>query len=88
LDLACTFVGAFCGILAVSAVALGLQTAQGDVRGGSWLVASFGASAVLVYGVPESKLAQPRNLIGEQGRARVRRVFAWGMAPQGPAHPP
>ena len=28
------------------------------------LVASFGASAVLLYGVPESKLAQPRNLIG------------------------
>ena len=29
------------------------------------LVASFGASAVLLYGVPESKLSQPRNLIGE-----------------------
>jgi CBS-domain-containing membrane protein len=28
------------------------------------LVASFGASAVLLYGVPESKLSQPRNLIG------------------------
>jgi CBS-domain-containing membrane protein len=30
------------------------------------LVASFGASAVLLYSVPESKLAQPRNLIGAQ----------------------
>lgn len=29
------------------------------------LVGSFGASAVLLYGVPESKLSQPRNLIGE-----------------------
>lgn len=33
------------------------------------LIGSFGASAVLVYGVPESKLAQPRNLIGEQRQA-------------------
>lgn len=30
------------------------------------LVASFGASAVLLFGVPESKLAQPRNLMGGQ----------------------
>lgn len=28
------------------------------------LVPSFGASAVLIFGVPDSKLAQPRNLIG------------------------
>ncbi|KAI8645295.1 HPP family-domain-containing protein, partial [Parasitella parasitica] len=30
------------------------------------IVASFGASAVLVYGVIESPLAQPRNIIGGQ----------------------
>ena len=30
------------------------------------LIYSFGASAVLLYGVPESKLAQPRNVIGGQ----------------------
>lgn len=30
----------------------------------SLLIGSFGASAVLLYGVPESKLSQPRNLIG------------------------
>ncbi|MDH5612941.1 MAG: HPP family protein [Gammaproteobacteria bacterium] len=29
-----------------------------------FLVGSFGASAVLVYGAPNSPLAQPRNLIG------------------------
>lgn len=28
------------------------------------LLASFGASAVLVYGAPQSPLAQPRNLVG------------------------
>ena len=28
------------------------------------LVASFGASAVLVFGVPDGKLSQPRNFVG------------------------
>ena len=28
------------------------------------VVGSFGASAVLIYGVPNSPLSQPRNLIG------------------------
>lgn len=31
---------------------------------GSLLIGSFGASAVLLYGAPNSPLAQPRNLIG------------------------
>lgn len=30
------------------------------------LVASFGASAVLLFGVPEGKMSQPRNLFGER----------------------
>lgn len=34
-------------------------------KGFQLLVASFGASAVLIYGAPESRLAQPRNLIGK-----------------------
>jgi CBS domain-containing membrane protein len=29
-----------------------------------FLVGSFGASAVLIYGVPQAELSQPRNLIG------------------------
>ncbi|KAG2439235.1 hypothetical protein HXX76_004597 [Chlamydomonas incerta] len=29
-----------------------------------WLIASFGASAVLQFGLPKSPLAQPRNVIG------------------------
>lgn len=31
-----------------------------------YLVASFGASAVLVFGLPQAKLSQPRNLVGGQ----------------------
>jgi CBS-domain-containing membrane protein len=34
-------------------------------HGFSLLVGSLGASAVLLYGVPESKLSQPRNLMRE-----------------------
>jgi CBS-domain-containing membrane protein len=30
----------------------------------SFLIGSFGASAVLIYGAPNSPLAQPRNVIG------------------------
>ncbi len=30
----------------------------------SFLIGSFGASAVLIYGTPDSPLAQPRNVIG------------------------
>ena len=31
------------------------------------LIPSFGASAVLLFAVPESKLSQPRNFVGESG---------------------
>ncbi|MDC7705482.1 HPP family protein [Vogesella indigofera] len=32
--------------------------------GQSWLMAPFGASCVLVFGLPDSPLAQPRHVIG------------------------
>ena len=39
------------------------------------LVASFGASAVLIYGVPETPLAQPRNVIGGHFLSAVTAVL-------------
>ncbi len=39
------------------------------------LVASFGASAVLLFGIPEAKLAQPRAFVGGQV-CRGPRLFA------------
>ncbi|KAG2499016.1 hypothetical protein HYH03_003202 [Edaphochlamys debaryana] len=30
----------------------------------NWLIASFGASAVLMFGLPAAKLSQPRNVVG------------------------
>lgn len=57
-----SWLGCFVGILVVTATDRALW---GD-HNFHLLVASFGASAVLLYGVPESKLSQPRNLIGGQ----------------------
>jgi CBS-domain-containing membrane protein len=52
----------FGGFLGIGAVAL-LQEKAGLEQAGMWLVGSFGASAVLVYGATRSPLAQPRNLV-------------------------
>lgn len=35
------------------------------------MIASFGASAVLLFGVPASKLGQPRNFVGEPGKGKT-----------------
>eukprot|EP00775_Hariotina_reticulata_P008660 gene8660-8841_t len=59
-DVGITWIGAFLGILVVSVSDYFLW----HEKGFQLLVASFGASAVLIYGAPESRLAQPRNLIG------------------------
>ncbi|NBZ88569.1 HPP family protein [Stagnihabitans tardus] len=51
-------------------LALGLTVAQigmglvaGDPWGQPWLIAPFGASAVLIFGVPASPLAQPWTVV-------------------------
>ena len=50
------FVAAACGILAIAGVTF--------LTGHNLLIGSFGASAVLLYGTPDSPLAQPRNVLG------------------------
>lgn len=40
------------------------------------LIPSFGASAVLLFAVPESKLSQPRNFVGESGACSKRHHYA------------
>lgn len=54
------FLGSFIGIGIIAY----LQTLQLSISDVVYLIGSFGASSVLVYGVIESPLAQPRNLIG------------------------
>ncbi len=55
-----SWIGAFLGIAAVSYINFNLIENTDLVM----VVGSFGASAVLLYGAPQSPLAQPRNLIG------------------------
>jgi len=57
-----TFIGGFVGIALIGLI----QTYLNDIPSSDnlFLIGSFGASAVLIYGVTNSPLAQPRNLIG------------------------
>lgn len=54
------FLGSFTGI-GIIAYLQSQKLSQSDVV---YLIGSFGASSVLIYGVIQSPLAQPRNLIG------------------------
>ena len=55
-----SFIGAFLGILWVAGCAHALNNQFHE----NLLVASLGATAVLLYGVMENQSAQPRNVIG------------------------
>ena len=55
-------IGAFTAILLLESIST-TQTAFRDAYHAPIIIGSFGASAVLVFGVTESPLAQPRNLI-------------------------
>ena len=56
-----SWVGAFLGIFPVGFLGHLVQLEQQDIL---FLIGSFGASAVLLYGTPGVPLAQPRNLMG------------------------
>lgn len=47
-----------------AAAAIASVAALGDVTTLPWLMAPFGASAVIVFGLPDSPLAQPRAVVG------------------------
>ncbi len=55
-----SWTGAFCGILPLAFLNYNLFETTDFV----YIIGSFGASAVLIYGAINSPLAQPRNLIG------------------------
>ena len=56
-----SFIGGFLGIFLIDQTGrlVGVET-----KASLFLIGSFGASAVLVYGVPQASFSQPRNLIG------------------------
>jgi len=55
-----TFIGAFLGIAIMGLLNSKYYTAYDNL----FIIGSFGASSVLIYGIINSPLAQPRNLIG------------------------
>ena len=69
------FVASFCSIAVIAALHFHISSVNGFYNPGlgwQWLIGSFGASAVLIYAVPESPLSQPRNLVfGHVGSAIV-----------------
>ncbi|HWY12738.1 MAG TPA: HPP family protein [Bacteroidia bacterium] len=60
LDHLWTFIGAFLGIATIGFI----QSKQFTEYDNVFLIGSFGATAVLIFGATNSPLAQPRNLIG------------------------
>jgi CBS domain-containing membrane protein len=55
-----TFIGAFGGIALIGLLQSKMLLSYDNL----FMIGSFGASAVLVFGIANSPLAQPRNLIG------------------------
>lgn len=59
-DILWTFLGGFFGIGIIGFISSRYFTLNDNL----FLIGSFGASAVLIYGATNSPLAQPRNLVG------------------------
>lgn len=75
-----TFLGAFTGIALIGY----LNTEVIEFHDNLFLIGSFGASSVLIYGVINSPLAQPRNLIGGHIISAIIGVTAQQLFPQQP----
>lgn len=56
-----SWLGSFLGIYAIYLLNSYLSITESDSL---YLIGSFGASAVLIYGLPASDYSQPRNLVG------------------------
>ncbi len=65
-------------------LAFGLIWLVGDLTGASLIVAPMGASAVLVFGMPESPLSQPANVLGGHALAALIALAVDHLAPGGP----
>ena len=72
-----TFIGAFVGIGIIGYS----QSLSFDPQDNLFLIGSFGASSVLIYGVIQSPLAQPRNLIGGHVVSAIIGVTVFKLLP-------
>ena len=72
-----TFIGSFMGIGLIGFInSLNFSTSDN-----LFLLGSFGASAVLVYGATNSPLAQPRNLVGGHLLSAIIGITAAALIP-------
>ncbi len=74
-EIAWSWVGAFLGITPVAFLNYNLFGGDDLV----YIIGSFGASAVLIYGAVRSPLAQPRNLVGGHVISAVIGVIAYKL---------
>jgi CBS domain-containing membrane protein len=72
-----TFVGAFLGIGLIGFI----QSKQFTQNDTVFLIGSFGATAVLIFGATNSPLAQPRNLLGGHFISAIVGVTAYKLFP-------
>ncbi len=70
-----SWVGAFLGITPVAFLNYNLFNGEDLV----YIIGSFGASAVLIYGAVRSPLAQPRNLVGGHIVSAIIGVIAYKL---------
>lgn len=73
-----SFIGAFIGIGLIAFFQSHLVNKDENV----FLIASFGASSVLIYGAIQSPLAQPRNLIGGHLISAIIGVTIYKILPE------
>lgn len=73
-----TFLGSFTGVALIG----WLNSTWLSVSDNLFLVGSFGATSVLIYGVIQSPLAQPRNLIGGHLISAIVGVTVQLLVPQ------
>lgn len=66
----------------LSIIIIGLLSNLLGKDGGLFLIGSFGASALLVFGLPDSPYSQPRNMIGGQIIAALVGVAVYQMVPE------
>jgi CBS domain-containing membrane protein len=73
-----SFIGSFCAIATIAAISSYFT----DVRDNLFLIGSFGASSVLIYGAIQSPLAQPRNLVGGHVNSALIGVTIYHFLPE------
>ena len=80
--IAWSWLGAFVGIYLVAVLT---RVTHADPTTSLFLVGSFGASAVLIYGAPQVEFAQPRNLMGGHILSALIGVTVYQTLPLDPA---